>query len=186
MVRSRIWQDKVNAYVCSATPFTNSFLWNTHLLHQKTLILVNSSSIRPWSWRHGNRTLKRTVDNKIIFYSKEIQCKTEHPRLVSRRPNCSLSCAFNGNIIPYYYWQIKYGSCLWCTLVMDLRTSGACTIDKNTHEKNNMLLKTDSETRLLIGWQHYCRPIRRHVRKSLLTNMDFNKRIRQWLRHNHN
>ena len=32
----------------------------------------------------------------------------------------------------------------------------------------------DFQTWYLIGWQLCCQPIRKHFRKSLLTNMDFN------------
>ena len=37
-----------------------------------------------------------------------------------------------------------------------------------------MLLNIDFQTWNLIGWQHNRQPISSHVRKSLLTSMDFN------------
>ena len=36
------------------------------------------------------------------------------------------------------------------------------------------LVNNDFQTWHLIGWQHNRQPIRSHVRKSLLTNMEFN------------
>ena len=38
----------------------------------------------------------------------------------------------------------------------------------------SMSVNKDFQTWHLIGWQHSCQPIRSHVRKSLLTNMEFN------------
>ena len=38
----------------------------------------------------------------------------------------------------------------------------------------SMLVNIDFQTSHLIGWQHCRQPIRSHVRKSLLTNMEFN------------
>ena len=38
----------------------------------------------------------------------------------------------------------------------------------------SMLVKKDFQTCHLIGWQHSRQPIRSHVKKSLLTNMEFN------------
>ena len=38
----------------------------------------------------------------------------------------------------------------------------------------SMLANKDFQTWHLIGWQYKRQPIRRHVKKSLLTNMDFN------------
>ena len=37
-----------------------------------------------------------------------------------------------------------------------------------------MLVNKDFQTRHLIGWQHSRQPIKSHVRKSLLANMEFN------------
>ena len=37
-----------------------------------------------------------------------------------------------------------------------------------------ILVNKDLQTWHLIGWQHGCQPIRSHVRKSVLTNMEFN------------
>ena len=37
-----------------------------------------------------------------------------------------------------------------------------------------MLVNSDFQTWHLIGWQHSRQPIRSHVRKYLLTNMEFN------------
>ena len=39
---------------------------------------------------------------------------------------------------------------------------------------NSMLVNKDYQTCHLNGWQHSHQPIRNHVRKSLLTNMEFN------------
>ena len=39
--------------------------------------------------------------------------------------------------------------------------------------QNSMLVNRDFQTWHLIGWQHSRQPIRSHVRKSLLTNMEF-------------
>ena len=39
---------------------------------------------------------------------------------------------------------------------------------------NVKIANTDFQIWHLISWQHSCQPIRSHVRKSLLTNMDFN------------
>ena len=39
---------------------------------------------------------------------------------------------------------------------------------------NSMLINKDFQNCLLIGWQHSRQPIRSHVRKFLLSNMDFN------------
>ena len=39
-------------------------------------------------------------------------------------------------------------------------------------QQNSMLVAKNFQTWLLIGWQHSCQPIRSHVRRSFLTNID--------------
>ena len=46
---------------------------------------------------------------------------------------------------------------------------GACKI-----ELKSVFVYKDFQTWHLIGWQHHRQPIRSHVRKSLLTNIEFN------------
>ena len=45
---------------------------------------------------------------------------------------------------------------------------------KNISMLKSMLLHKDFQTWHLIGWQHSRQPIRSHVKKSLLTNIEFN------------
>ena len=46
--------------------------------------------------------------------------------------------------------------------------------DDHSHKGDCMSVNENFETWLLFGWQLCCQPIRSHVRKFLLTDMDFN------------
>ena len=46
--------------------------------------------------------------------------------------------------------------------------------EDHCYPEDSMSVNQNFQTWLLFGWQHTCQPIRSHVRKSLLNNMDFN------------